>query len=805
MSEKASVMQLDRRRFLKYIGVGATVVAGFGPLGCRSSVAAGSWVRADGSPDWVSPKYPVPLPSDSAPISQDAKRLASFVVEDDLVLPEGWRYDVIASWGDRFGAPGHEVAFGYNNDYTGLVPIEGSEDEFWLFVNFEYVAARPWLQALEAEGVDIPKFRLIEDASNPLLYSKGRLEIAGWATPGPKPEVQLEPGINDPEVPAEVREAIRAISHMALDDQGVTVLRVRRDADGRFSVVDAAPDHRRIAGHRSFNLASGVEHAYTGPAAWLFDRAPRGTLSNCSGGTAPWGHFLTCEENFHTQAHEAIDPGGQPRPNDRLEFAGSGRKVGFEIDYSIEQPNGLYGFGMGIEDPLDGRGYGWVCEVDPTTGKMQKHTSLGRFRHENVTVRAEKGKRLAAYMGDDRRGGHVWKFVSDDVVDDPTDVKTSELLTRGTLYVARFNPPSEAAWDGLEPADTDFTGRWSPLVPETPLATPEPEHTPSQHIEVPSRPVGGTVAVGDIDRDNPDVEVDFWKRVHVERFAGKSFDECTLGDLVRPEPTGDPSVDRERALGVLLAEASAMANACGGTPTARPEDLEVHPMDGSVYIAFTDATEGDDGSPDMRIFPDSKGRSSRQYGAIYRIVEDGDDPAAETFRWGRFIATGEVAEQGGGFACADNLVFDPQGNLWVVTDISTSVQNFPTTRQLANRTDRGAKFFPGVFGNNALFMIPTSGDSAGIPHLFAIGPMECEFCGPTFTEDGKTLILSVQHPGEELGTRVDGASEDETFIIHDRADQPFEQVRTVPVGSNWPSKTSGDAPRPSVICITRDA
>ena len=53
----------------------------------------------------------------------------------------------------------------------------------------------------------------------------------------------------------------------------------------------------------------------------------------------------------------------------------------------------------------------------------------------------------------------------------------------------------------------------------------------------------------------------------------------------------------------------------------------------------------------------------------------------------------------------------------------------------------------GVFGNNWLFFVPTSGHHAGEVFPFAYGPTRCEMTGPTFV--GNTLIISVQHPGED--------------------------------------------------------
>ncbi len=337
-------------------------------------------------------------------------------------------------------------------------------------------------------------------------------------------------------------------------------------------------------------------------------------------------------------------------------------------------------------------------------------------------------------MGDDRRGGHVWKFVSDAVVKDPHDPANSRLLDKGTLYVARFEP--------------GYGGRWIPLRPDTPLRRPEPEECFTQHVQVPSRFVGGPISVGDPERDNPDISVDDWIAI-VESYVletqgkAKKFADCTLGDLV----AGD------HKQGVVLMDAFLMANACGGTPSARPEDLEVHPFDKTIYIAFTENAGSSDGSPDRRIFKDSDATSSRQYGALYRLLEGGVEgrsptPPATTFKWGQFLGSGEVAEKGNGFGFADNLVFDPQGHLWMVTDITTTAQNTPTRREREDGTYPGGLNFPGIFGNNAMFVIPTHGDNAGQPFLFATGPMDCEFCGPTFSEDGLTLILSVQHPGE---------------------------------------------------------
>lgn len=87
-----------------------------------------------------------------------------------------------------------------------------------------------------------------------------------------------------------------------------------------------------------------------------------------------------------------------------------------------------------------------------------------------------------------------------------------------------------------------------------------------------------------------------------------------------------------------------------------------------------------------------------------------------------------------GFSSPDNLVFDPYGNLWMVTDISSS------------RVAAGMYAFQ---GNNAMFFFNTAGPNVGNAMQLASGPVQCEMTGPAWTPDGTTLFLSIQHPGEE--------------------------------------------------------
>jgi len=210
--------------------------------------------------------------------------------------------------------------------------------------------------------------------------------------------------------------------------------------------------------------------------------------------------------------------------------------------------------------------------------------------------------------------------------------------------------------------------------------------------------------------------------------------------------------------GAIVTDAFRASNLIGATPTGRPEDVEVHPLDNSVYIAFTaNATIGP--------------LHANIYGELWRLVDEGDGTGTR-FTWMRWKAAGpnDTAQAGRVFAAPDNLSFDKAGNLWLVSDISSSRLNGGDARYT-------------TFKNNGMFFIPTSGTSAGQVFQFASGPGECEMTGPSWTPDESVMFLAVQHPGEINGIRT-GKME-------------------APRGSNWPDRRLNGAPRPGVVSINR--
>jgi secreted PhoX family phosphatase len=131
-------------------------------------------------------------------------------------------------------------------------------------------------------------------------------------------------------------------------------------------------------------------------------------------------------------------------------------------------------------------------------------------------------------------------------------------------------------------------------------------------------------------------------------------------------------------------------------------------------------------------------------------AEHADSLAADlTYYAGSTDAAGLSA-----FANPDNLGFDRDGNLWIVTDGSQ----------------------PGNF-NDGCFVCPTTGPERGRVRQFMSGPVGAEVCGWGVTADGGSGFLTLQHPGEA------GSAENSQ--------------------SHWPD--GGDAaPRPSLVAIEPD-
>ncbi len=348
---------------------------------------------------------------------------------DAMTVPDGFAWKPVIRWGDPLfaGSPVFDPAkqsaaaqalqFGYNCDYTDILPLPGSKGRrAVLFANHEYtnenIMVPPTLAAAEVRGIG---------------------------------------------------KAAHGLSVVELE---------RRNTTKPWSYVQGAPLNRRFLTSTAYEL--------TGPAAGsdlvktIDDPAGRtilGTLGNCAGGTTPWGTILSGEENFNGYFVSAGTGAG-----DRRYGLGSKPTVrGWEIDearFDTRNPgyeNEKHRFGYIVEvDPFD------------PTSTPRKHSALGRFKHEGANVSVAPDGRVVAYSGDDERFDYLYKFVSTGTVQPGNTPEARranmDLLSRGSLYVARFqgNSVPEINGTGALPADGAFdgVGEWLPLLLDNESAVP---------------------------------------------------------------------------------------------------------------------------------------------------------------------------------------------------------------------------------------------------------------------------------------------------------------------------------------------
>ncbi|AVT32043.1 PhoX family phosphatase [Plantactinospora sp. BC1] len=210
------------------------------------------------------------------------------------------------------------------------------------------------------------------------------------------------------------------------------------------------------------------------------------------------------------------------------------------------------------------------------------------------------------------------------------------------------------------------------------------------------------------------------------------------------------------------------ADALGATPLDRPEWISVHPENSAVYASLSNGSGWA-----HAVTP----RTPNPYGHIIRWRESGDDNTATTFEWDVFVLGGDPAyddrvrlDDAGIFGSPDGLWFDPDGRLWIQTDVSNYVLNSPGWGY-----DR--------IGNNAMLACdPGTGEI----RRFLVGPRGCEITGITVTPDRRTMFVNVQHPGE---------------LTPAWGSPTPENPRAV---SNWPDFDPAGRPRSATLVIRKE-
>ncbi|MGX5172631.1 PhoX family protein [Aliikangiella sp. IMCC44653] len=349
----------------------------------------------------------------TAAFSDHANQVAAFKsvfkevaqgLDENLNVAEDYQAQVLLRWGDPIfeHAPAFDPnnqseqsqlkQFGFNNDYIGFVPLplgSNNSEHGILVVNHEYTDATA----------------MFADVTSDLELSLAQTKVDIAA-------------------------------------HGLSVVEVKRHKE-EWQVVLNSKYNRRITPHTPMRLV--------GPAAGSNRLKTKlsedgihtlGTYANCAGGLTPWGTVLTAEEN--------IDDcfGGY---SDSLAEAENYRRFGL-AKKPIKSWYKHFSRWDLRQNPNEALHMGWIVEIDPfdPSSVPVKHTALGRFKHEGCNLHINYDGRVVAYSGDDQKFEYIYRFVSEDKYRPQQTLEARranrQLLSKGTLSVARFSDNDELRW-----------------------------------------------------------------------------------------------------------------------------------------------------------------------------------------------------------------------------------------------------------------------------------------------------------------------------------------------------------------------
>ena len=546
-----------------------------------------------------------------------------------------------------------------------------------------------------------------------------------------------------------------------IEAHGVSIIELRKTA-GKFGYVKSSGMNRRITAATVMELTGPARaSAYTKTKFSPAGTQTRGTVNNCGNGYTPWGTYLAAEENWagyflrgdDEAVRNAKDKSAMLRNGIKAKSAGFAHQRWASVTPADNNNTNFsrWDCTASAANPADGTGdfrnapntFGYIVEIDPydTSSVPAKRTALGRRANEGAWPSlAVAGRPLAFYMGCDSRGEYIYKFVSKKlwVAADANRVDRmrvgAEYMDEGTIYAARFNP--------------DGTGKWVKL-----------------------------------DISNPDVAAGV--PVSAQNPAGYKFD--SLADI---------SVNTRLA-----------ADAAKATRMDRPEWTSVNPKNGEIYVTCTENpdrgstaatsisgnnfTNPDVDAANPRYWLDSKGISSQNTtaiaaqrgnvnGHIMRMREDGDNAAAEAFKWDIFLFGAQANADAGmdnvnwqqnvnlsglsplnDLSKPDGCWFSKStGILWIQTDDNTFTDQSNAMLLAAvpgRQGDGGVRTVinkPNGSPNTAITADKTVTTYAGRPMTdttfkrFLTAPLGAEVTGVAESPDGKAMFINIQHPGE---------------------------------------------------------
>jgi uncharacterized protein len=600
--------------------------------------------------------------------------------------PIGWDNMITSTVTPRFGGNADYIAY-FGDGWSSTPYWTGKDNAGWMWVNHEYVSnGRPKATAAPTgQHLTFARF------------------LSYWGTITGTPTSNTWSSADLTIYTDEYKKQV-----------GGTWMRVVRDPGTRTWVVDRSVTARRYDATdgtliKVVGQTVGADTDDNGVAL------PAGVVSgmngNCSGGVTPWGTIFTGEENVQDSYGDAETAWSSAQKFTAAQGFDPGASITFNTTPSTTAD---FGIGATAAHPKDA--YGFLVEIDPgvaadeyygkTTAGVghRKLGAMGRARWENATFamgsdwKPIPNQPIVLYSGNDRRSGHIYKFVSSaNYTTGMTKAQTRALLDDGRVYVAHFA--------GLDTT----TGRTLAL---TTMAPTEAAPGMGQWLELsttstaiaPNATALGTATktVGQALTDNS------WNGI-----GGFATDN-----------------DIKKALFTASLKVGAME-------LNRPEDLEYNPIGTPrIYVAFTNHTGGTALTQTGVLVSTQPNRTDAK-GSIFVMEEttSATPATSTTFKywqaWGGDTTAGLFTA-----SCPDNIMIDQNGGVWFGTD-----GNFgASTKKSAD-----ALYYLDLDPAHKTTATPTY----GLAFRVVAVPSDAEITGPAFSSGMSTIFFSVQHPGED--------------------------------------------------------
>lgn len=607
--------------------------------------------------------------------------------------------DVVAKWLDPLdwsSAPATALRFGANADFTaflgdgwqGTPYFQGSDNSGWMWINNEYVSNNRPRATAAPTGQHLTLARF----------------LAYWGA------LTGAPAAN-----AWTADDLAIYTDEYKKQVGGTWMHVVRDpATGAWQVDRSQQARRYDATDETLVKVTGMDVSpdTDDRGVALPDDVVVGIQADCSGAVTPWGTILTGEENVASSYGDLETAWSS---GNRFQ-AGQGFDPGANVTFNFAaSPTGDFTSGTAAH-PKDA--YGFVVEIDPgapanefygktTAGNGHRKIGyLGRANWENATFamgadwKLIPNQPIVLYSGNDRRSGHIYKFVTaQPYTAGMTKAETRALLDAGKLYVAHFagldNAQGRRLVGGQTPTEAaPGTGRWIEMSTTSTAIAPN-----AAALGTPAKTVGQ--ALTDVN----------WNGIG-----------------------GFPT---DNAMRTALFTATLKI---GAMELNRPEDLEYNPIGTPrIYVSFTNhsGTVALDQNGVLLASTAPQPNRGDTVGGIFAIEEGITATPASSLTFKYWQAWG--GSSGGGLFEAgspDNIAIDAAGGLWFVTD-----GYFGTS----GRKSADALYYLDLDPAHKTTPAPTF----GLAFRVAAAPSDAEVSGPSFSAKMGTLFFSVQHPGED--------------------------------------------------------